>query len=84
MCGVMRTRGCCHNAWLGGSGSVCVTSSMAPASCPESSAAKDSPLVRALLGFCQEMNERQRDALESETLADLVSAATEREPMYFI
>jgi len=51
---------------------------------PESSAGKESPLVRALLGFCREMTEHQRDSLESETLADLVSAATEREPMYFI
>jgi Rrf2 family protein len=51
---------------------------------PESSAGKESPLVRALLGFCREMTEHQRDRLESETLADLVSAATEREPMYFI
>jgi Rrf2 family protein len=51
---------------------------------PESSAAKESPLVRALLGFCREMTELQRDRRESESLADLVSAATHREPMYFI
>jgi Rrf2 family protein len=51
---------------------------------PESNAAKDSPFVRALLGFCREATELQRDRLESESLADLVSTATLREPMYFI
>ncbi len=50
----------------------------------ESNAAKESPLVRALLGFCREVREVERDRLESESLADLVAAATEREPMYFI
>jgi Rrf2 family cysteine metabolism transcriptional repressor len=50
----------------------------------ESSAGKESPLVRALLGFCREVRERERDRLESESLADLVATATEREPMYFI
>ena len=51
---------------------------------PESNAAKESPLVRALLGFCREVRELERDRLESETLADLVAVATQREPMYFI
>jgi Rrf2 family transcriptional regulator, cysteine metabolism repressor len=50
----------------------------------ESNAAKESPLVRTLLGFCREVREVERDRLESESLADLVAAATEREPMYFI
>ncbi len=51
---------------------------------PESNAAKESPLVRTLLGFCREVRELERDRLESETLADLVAVATQREPMYFI
>jgi Rrf2 family protein len=51
---------------------------------PQSNAAKASPLVRGLLGFCRELAERQRDRLEAETLADLVDAATQREPMWFI
>jgi Rrf2 family protein len=51
---------------------------------PESNAAKKSQLVGALLGFCREVGELQRDRLEAESLADLVAAATEREPMYFI
>ena len=51
---------------------------------PESSCSKPSPLARALLEFCREMTQLQRDRLESETLADLVDAATQREPMYFI
>jgi Rrf2 family protein len=51
---------------------------------PETSAAKTSPLVRALLSLCQEMSELQRDRLEAVSLADLVDAATQREPMWFI
>ena len=51
---------------------------------PTSSCANKSPLARALLGFCREMSQLQRDRLEAETLADLVDAATQREPMYFI
>jgi Rrf2 family protein len=51
---------------------------------PESSCAEKSPLARALLGFCRELCQLQRDRLEAETLADLVDAATQREPMYFI
>ena len=51
---------------------------------PESNATKASPLVRTLLGFCQQMSELERDRLESETLTDLVYAATQREPMWFI
>jgi Rrf2 family protein len=51
---------------------------------PETSAAKTSPLVRALLGLCQEMSELQRERLEAVSLADLVDAATQREPMWFI
>ena len=51
---------------------------------PESSYSKPSPLARALLDFCREMTQLQRERLESETLADLVDAATQREPMYFI
>ena len=31
---------------------------------PESNAAKASPLVRALLGFCREVSELERDRLE--------------------
>jgi hypothetical protein len=30
------------------------------------------------------VNDLERDRLESESLSDLVSAATQREPMYFI
>jgi Rrf2 family protein len=51
---------------------------------PTSSCANKSPLARALLGFCREMSQLQRDRLEAETLADLVDVATQREPMYFI
>ena len=51
---------------------------------PESNATKASPLVRGLLGFCRELSELHRDRLEAETLADLVDAATQREPMWFI
>jgi Rrf2 family protein len=51
---------------------------------PTSNAAKSSPLVRTLLGFCCEASELERNRLEAESLADLVSTATEREPMYFI
>jgi hypothetical protein len=51
---------------------------------PESSCGNASPLARTLLGFCRELDQQQRDRLESETLADLVDAATQREPMYFI
>ena len=40
--------------------------------------------MRTLLGFCREVRELERDRLESESLADLVAVATEREPMYFI
>ena len=40
--------------------------------------------MRALLGFCCEVGELERDRLEAESLADLVAVATEREPMYFI
>ena len=38
MCGVIRTLGCDHNAWSGGSGSGSVTSSTASERCPPSSA----------------------------------------------
>ena len=51
---------------------------------PKSNATKASPLVRVLLGFCRELSDQQRDRLESETLADLANAATQREPMWFI
>jgi Rrf2 family protein len=51
---------------------------------PTSNAAKSSPLVRALLSFCCEISELQRDRLDAESLADLVTVATQREPMYFI
>jgi Rrf2 family protein len=51
---------------------------------PVSNAAKSSLLARTLLGFCCEIGEVQRDRLEAESLADLVAAATHREPMYFI
>jgi Rrf2 family protein len=51
---------------------------------PESNAAKSSSFSRALLGFYRELGELQRDRMEAETLSDLVAAATDREPMYFI
>ena len=51
---------------------------------PTSSCANKSPLARALLGFCREMSQLQRDRLEAESLADLVDAAPQHEPMYFI
>jgi Rrf2 family protein len=51
---------------------------------PTSSAAKSSPLVRALLTFCCEVSELERNRLDAESLADLVTVATQREPMYFI
>lgn len=61
-----------------------VIDAMEGAERPASSTAKQSPLVRALLDFCCEMTELERERLENETLADLVAVATEREPMYFI
>jgi Rrf2 family protein len=51
---------------------------------PGSSAGKATPLVRALLEFCRELHEIQRERLQSATLADLVELAAGREPMWYI
>ncbi|HEY4233550.1 MAG TPA: Rrf2 family transcriptional regulator [Lacipirellulaceae bacterium] len=51
---------------------------------PESRVAKPAPLARALLDFCCELGQRQRDRLEATTLADLAEEAAHREPMWYI
>ena len=51
---------------------------------PESNAAKRTPLVGALLKLCRELGDVHRDRLDSTSLADLVDAAAEREPMWYI
>ena len=51
---------------------------------PESSAGKATPLVRALVELCQELNALHRERLEATTLADLVELAADREPMWYI
>jgi Rrf2 family protein len=51
---------------------------------PTTSAGKATPLVGALLSFCREMADTQRDRLDDATLADLVEQAAEREPMWYI
>jgi DNA-binding IscR family transcriptional regulator len=51
---------------------------------PESSAAKATPLARALLELRHALFESQRERLEATTLADLVEMAAGREPMWYI
>ena len=51
---------------------------------PLSSAGKRTPLVGALLAFCCELSDAQRDRLEDTTLADLIDIAANREPMWYI
>jgi Rrf2 family protein len=51
---------------------------------PESNAAATSPLSQALLGFCCELSQWQRDRLETVTLADFAEHAAQREPMWYI
>ena len=51
---------------------------------PGTSAAKRTPLARALLELRRELYEVQRERLESATLADLVELAAGREPMWYI
>lgn len=51
---------------------------------PESSTSKQTPLTRALLNFCCELNQLQRDRLETTSLADLADEAANREPMWYI
>src|SRR3954464_897462 len=51
---------------------------------PQTSAAKRTPLVGALLELCRELNEIQRDRLADITLTDLVEQAARREPMWYI
>jgi len=51
---------------------------------PESSAAKASPLSQALVDFCCELDQLERERLESATLADFAQHAAGREPMWYI
>jgi Rrf2 family protein len=51
---------------------------------PHTNAGKATPLVGALLEFCRELGEAQRDRLEDTTLADLAEQAAQREPMWYI
>ncbi len=51
---------------------------------PESSTSKQTPLTRALLNVCCELNQLQRDRLETTSLADLADEAANREPMWYI
>jgi Rrf2 family protein len=51
---------------------------------PESSAAKTSPLGQALVDFCCELSQLERDRLETMTLADFAHDAAGREPMWYI
>jgi Rrf2 family protein len=51
---------------------------------PETNAAKATPFVAALLEFCRELGETQRDRLEDTMLSDLVEQAAQREPMWYI
>ncbi len=51
---------------------------------PETNTAKTSPLCEALLGFCCELSQLQRDRLETITLADFAEHAAQREPMWYI
>lgn len=51
---------------------------------PESSAAKQTPLARAVLEMCREIDALRRERLEATTLTDLVELAADREPMWYI
>ncbi len=51
---------------------------------PESNTSKQTPSMRALLDFCCELSQLQRDRLETTTLADLADEAAQREPVLFI
>lgn len=51
---------------------------------PESSAAKQTPLARAVLEMCREIDVLRRERLEATTLTDLVELAADREPMWYI
>ncbi len=51
---------------------------------PETSAAKNTPLVGFLLQFCRDLDEIQRERLADSTLADLIEQAAHREPMWYI
>ena len=51
---------------------------------PESNAAKISSLGQALVGFCCELSQQERDRLEAATLADFAQHAAGREPMWYI
>lgn len=51
---------------------------------PESNASKASPLGQALVDFCCEVNQLERDRLETVTLADFAQHAAGREPMWYI
>lgn len=51
---------------------------------PESNAAKTSPLAQALVDFCCELTQLERDRLETMTLADFAQDAAAREPMWYI
>lgn len=51
---------------------------------PESCAAKPTPLARAVLDLCHELDAIRRQRLEATSLADLVELAAAREPMWYI
>lgn len=51
---------------------------------PHSNAAQATPLAGALLGLCRDLDDAQRDRLDSTTLAELVESAAAREPMWYI
>jgi Rrf2 family protein len=51
---------------------------------PQSSTSKQTPFTRALLDFCCELSQVQRDRLETTSLADLCEEAAHREPMWYI
>jgi Rrf2 family protein len=51
---------------------------------PATNAGKSTPLVGALLQFCRELGDAQRDRLDDTTLSDLVEQAAQREPMWYI
>jgi Rrf2 family protein len=51
---------------------------------PATNTGKSTPLVGALLQFCRELGDSQRDRLEYTTLSDLVEQAAQREPMWYI
>ena len=51
---------------------------------PATNAGKSTPLVGALLQFCRELGDTQRDRTGDTSLADLVEQAAQREPMWYI